>query len=166
MSDPGKDQAGGHPEKPARFVDMRIRPDAVFEIYEAASAADARSFLEMKTVSQDYLHIIVDTPEGKWGRDIQGIFLEELLPMQYKLDTAQCEGLIADIPSAFGFGLAARHMTDNYLAVISCGNCAHLWCGGIRYRNRTIVKCPGCGSFNLVDSTKLICFTQSRTSRL
>lgn len=72
-------------EENLQFINMLISPDGTYEIYQARTAADARYFLERKTVKQDYVHIIIDTPEGRWGKDIDGLYLEKLLPMQFNL---------------------------------------------------------------------------------
>lgn len=47
---------------------------ATQEIYEASSKSDAIEFLKGKTVSQKSYFIVVDTPQGKVVKDIQGIF--------------------------------------------------------------------------------------------
>jgi hypothetical protein len=47
-----------------------------YEVHTAPSKADALAFLETKTVTQDFLYIIVETPEGNWGKDKMGVFEE------------------------------------------------------------------------------------------
>jgi hypothetical protein len=47
---------------------------ATNEIYEASSRSDAIEFLKDKIVTQNSYFIIVNTPEGRVAKDIQGIF--------------------------------------------------------------------------------------------
>lgn len=61
-----------------RFVKKENRMMAGFpatqEIYQTSSKAAAIEFLKGKTVTQNSYFIIVETPEGKVAKDIQGIF--------------------------------------------------------------------------------------------
>lgn len=47
-----------------------------YEIYKARTAYAARAFLESKTVDERLHYLVVETPEGNWGRDINGIYKE------------------------------------------------------------------------------------------
>lgn len=47
-----------------------------YEVYKADSKTAALSFLEQKKVSQEYYYLIVETPEGNWGKDRMGMFEE------------------------------------------------------------------------------------------
>ena len=47
-----------------------------YEVYEARTARQARDFLNGKTVAEPLCYIIVETPEGNWGKDIDGLFEE------------------------------------------------------------------------------------------
>ena len=145
-------------EEGVQFVNMTISPDGTYEIYQAPTAADARCFLERKVILQKYTFIVVETPEGKWGKDIDGLYLEKLLPIQLNITEAQYDGSIIGIPSILSFGMAAKGVTDNFLVNAKCGNCSHCWMDGIRYRNKTLVRCPECKSLNLVDSSRLSYF--------
>lgn len=47
-----------------------------YEVYEADSKVDALAFLETKRVTQEFYYIVVETPEGSFGRDVNGIYEE------------------------------------------------------------------------------------------
>jgi hypothetical protein len=47
-----------------------------YEIYRGPDAATAQSFLSTKKVTQPRYYIIVETPQGNYGRDIDGIYRE------------------------------------------------------------------------------------------
>lgn len=47
-----------------------------YEVYTARNKIDALAFLEKKKVERDRYYIIVETPEGNWGKDSMGIFKE------------------------------------------------------------------------------------------
>lgn len=47
-----------------------------YEIYKARTAEAARTFLEGKVVNERLHYLVVETPEGNWGRDINGIYRE------------------------------------------------------------------------------------------
>jgi hypothetical protein len=43
-------------------------------IYKAPDAASAKSFLEQNSVTRQFYYIEVETPEGNYGRDIEGMY--------------------------------------------------------------------------------------------
>ena len=47
-----------------------------YSVYKCGSAQKAREFLDAKTISAKYTYIIVETPEGNWGKDIGGMYKE------------------------------------------------------------------------------------------
>ena len=47
-----------------------------YEVYKGHTAQEAREFLATKTVDQPLYYIVVETPEGNWGKDIQGLYKE------------------------------------------------------------------------------------------
>lgn len=47
-----------------------------YQIYQGPDAAAAKTFLEQNPVTKSLYYIIVETPEGTYGRDIQGIYKE------------------------------------------------------------------------------------------
>ena len=55
------------PLGPAKFT---------YEVYRAKTAQQAREFLEGKTVTEKLYYVVVETPEGNWGKDIKGMYKE------------------------------------------------------------------------------------------
>jgi hypothetical protein len=47
-----------------------------YELYTARTARRAREFLNGKTVTDESHHIVVETPEGTWGKSIDGLYKE------------------------------------------------------------------------------------------
>jgi hypothetical protein len=128
---------------------------SIYEIYEADSPENARTFLKTKKVEKQYYYIIVETPEGNWGVDKEGMFLEHLEPWQVSLiETADCQGRVLSW-GKFGIEMAARGANDNFTCDIECGKCKRRWTDGIRYRNLTAVRCPECKAVNRIDSRNI-----------
>ncbi len=50
--------------------------NSIYEVYAAEKKADALAFLKFKSVHKPNFYIVVDTPEGNIGRDINGIYEE------------------------------------------------------------------------------------------
>ena len=63
-----------------RFIREDRKPQMghvlVYRIHSAPNAASAKAFLEQNPVSQKLYYIVVETPEGNYCRDIQGIYKE------------------------------------------------------------------------------------------
>lgn len=51
--------------------------DTVYQVYEAPDADTAKDFLSRNPVDKQLFYIVVETPEGNYGRDINGIYKEE-----------------------------------------------------------------------------------------
>jgi len=47
-----------------------------YRIYTAQNEASAKAFLKENRVNKLFHYIIVETPEGDWGCDIDGIYKE------------------------------------------------------------------------------------------
>ena len=82
-----RDQEPREPEKPAvkpapssaetcKYVQTERNGKNTYEVYRGASKTDALTFLQSKTVTQRLYYIIVETPQGNFGKDIDGIFEE------------------------------------------------------------------------------------------
>ena len=126
-----------------------------YEYYAAASAEEARLFLSFCEVTKPLYYISVETPEGIWGLDKDGLYLVELLPFQTNLSLAECEGTYTSF-SWQSLSLAAQGVgANNFVAGIICGSCGHEWKDGLRVTNKTIVKCPECKKYNCVDTTNI-----------
>jgi hypothetical protein len=49
---------------------------AQYRIYQAADEAGALEFLQRVSVDSEGVHVVVRTPEGTWGKDINGVYQE------------------------------------------------------------------------------------------
>lgn len=47
-----------------------------YELYTARTARRAREFLNSKTVTAELHYVVVETPEGTWGKNVEGLFKE------------------------------------------------------------------------------------------
>jgi hypothetical protein len=69
-----------------RFVRVHSETDPVpqpgssgivtYEVYTARTARRGRDFLNSRTVTERDYHIVVETPEGTWSKDIDGLYKE------------------------------------------------------------------------------------------
>ncbi|MBY8860544.1 hypothetical protein K7711_29020 [Nocardia sp. CA2R105] len=102
------------------------------------------------------IFFVVETPDGNWGKDIDGLFLENLLPWQRNVAAAEYVATIVMIPGGINpsgvFWSAGMGIADNYVAQLVCGRCRARWWDGIRYGDFTAVRCPSCRGLNQVDS--------------
>ncbi len=136
-----------------KFVVKRQTPSGTYEVYRGNNAECARTFLASKKVDKKQYYIKVETPEGNWGIDIDGLYLEQLVPFQLNINSAQYEGGICGMPTMSSLQYAANRIADNFVVTIKCGKCNHEWSDGIRFKNITGVRCPNCNSLNKVDSS-------------
>ena len=65
----------GNPEL-VKFEENLTRGDSTYVVHTAPTKADALAFLQKKTVKTLSRYLVVDTPEGNLGRDINGIYEE------------------------------------------------------------------------------------------
>lgn len=61
-----------------RFAETVRGNDGVstYEVYKGPDKASAMAFLKTKPVNKRLYYVVVDTPEGSFGRDIQGFYQE------------------------------------------------------------------------------------------
>jgi DNA-directed RNA polymerase subunit RPC12/RpoP len=136
----------------------RLGTVTTYEEYKAGNAEIARRFLLTKQVTEPAYYIVVETPEGVWGTDVEGLYLERLAPWQNDIGLAEVEGKTGSgLPSLFGLGQAAAGNIDNFVHTVICGKCGRDWQDGLRYQSLTVVKCPQCGTRNSVDSRRFEC---------
>jgi hypothetical protein len=57
-----------------------------YEVYSAESKSEAMQFLSNVEVTEPIKHVVVETPEGSWGRDVAGIYDEGAAPYQHDHD--------------------------------------------------------------------------------
>jgi len=55
---------------------QKMGQSMIYRIYKAPDAASAKAFLAQNPVTKSFFYIIVETPEGNYGRDIEGIYKE------------------------------------------------------------------------------------------
>ena len=152
----GRKTSGGGGEPAAagpKFVSKDRKGDSTYEVYKGTDAESARAFLLGRRVDKPQYYVIVETPEGNWGMDVEGLFLENLLAWQKDTSRAECDGRVAKIPATFALAGAARGVNDNFVVEIACGKCEHVWPDGLRYQNTTAVRCPKCRAVNKIDTS-------------
>jgi uncharacterized RDD family membrane protein YckC/phage FluMu protein Com len=149
-------------DKQPRFIQKLQKENRTYEIYKGKDVESAKKFLMIKRVDKKLYYIEVETPEGTWGMDIEGLYLVRLLPWQKNISLAKCDGYVIPMSySNFGLNMAARGISDNFVVKIKCGKCEHEWLDGVRYKNLTAVRCPNCKTINKVDSRNItVLFTK------
>lgn len=134
-----------------KFVRHDVRQDGrVYEVFQGYDSESAKAFLATRKVTKKKYYVVVETPDGNWGADIEGLYLERLRDWQTNIDLAEYEA-IAQTHNMFSAQMAARGVNDNFIAKVNCGNCGSDWLDGIRYKSITVVKCPYCESFNKLE---------------
>ena len=149
------------PKAPAapQFITKTTNPGGTYEIYRGTDAESARQFLVTKKVTEAKYYIKVETPEGNWGIDKEGLYLEKLLPWQLNISAAKTNGNHNPFSaSIFGAKFAKNGMADNFVVDVECGSCGFNWRDGVRYQNDTVVKCPKCKTLNKIDSRNITLF--------
>lgn len=69
-----KAPSGAANAKSVKYREKLVKNGATYEVYAAPNQASAVAFLKGKRVAQGQYYIFVDTPEGSFGRDINGIY--------------------------------------------------------------------------------------------
>ena len=139
--------------KQPKFIRKERTQGGTYEIYKGKDAETAKEFLMTKRVDEQQYYIVVETPEGNWGMDVKGLYLEKILPFQNDVSSAECEGATCGMPDMFGLQMAAKGFNDNFILKVECGNCKHQWQDGLRYQKITVVRCPKCKKLNKIDSS-------------
>lgn len=131
--------------------DRKMKRDrATYELYTADDTEKAKDFLLKKKVNRKFYYVEVETPNGTWGIDKDGMYLDKLLPWQKELSLGKCEGEISKWPSIHAIMVASQGLMDNAVAGIRCGKCEHEWWDGIRLNKSSIVRCPKCKTYNKI----------------
>ena len=47
-----------------------------YEIWTAPSADSAKEFLNHRTITRQFHYLVVETPDGGWGKDCLGVYRE------------------------------------------------------------------------------------------
>lgn len=139
--------------KEPEYVRTDNERGSTYKMHRGEDAESAKTFLMTKRVDKRQYFIVVETPEGNWGIDLEGLYLEQLLPCQKDTDSARCEGNIVPLSwSQFGLEMAARKYNDNFIVKVQCGKCECQWLDAIRYQDITVARCPKCKTLNKVNS--------------
>jgi len=73
-----KDQAENEDiESKVKFKEIEYNDSRTYEVYTAENLEIAKKFLMNRCVSRKLLYIVVETPQGNLGKDINGIYEEE-----------------------------------------------------------------------------------------
>ena len=135
-----------------KFIRKERKGTATYEVYRGTDVESAKAFLMPRKVDKPQYYVVVETPEGNWGMDVKGLYLERLLSWQTDISSAQSEGHICKMPDMFSVEMAAKGLNDNFVAEVHCGKCEHEWPDAVRYQNMTVVRCPRCKTLNKVDT--------------
>lgn len=128
-----------------------------YVIFRGSDPEKAKQFLlDLPPVDEERFYYVVETTDGNWGRDIEGLYLENLRPWQRDVAAAECRGAIVSVPSTGSVITAARGHVDNFIVQVGCGKCSSQWYDGLRYQDVTAVRCPACGVVNKVDSGSIV----------
>lgn len=138
------------------FVRKETSGQNTYETYRGPDAESAKEFLLAKEVTEPQYYVVVETPEGNWGVDRLGLYLEHLLPWQTNVEAAECEGEIHGMANIDNLTMAAKGINDCYVVTVECGSCGHEWQDAVRYQNWTAVRCPACRTLNKVDSERFV----------
>ncbi len=144
--------------KTPTFIGKRTNPAGTYEDYRGTDAELAKEFLLTKKVGLPKYYIRVETPDGNWGMDKEGLYLERLLPWQLNVSKASVQGEHDFSHSIFSVAVAKKGITDNFVLGVTCGKCDHKWRDGVRFQNTTVVKCPKCKTLNKVDTTNIFVY--------
>lgn len=135
---------------------MEYNGQASYLTLAGPDAERARAFLLNESVDRELYYIVVETPDGAWGLDIEGLYLEGLRPWQLDTESAEYRVPAGSLAGNTRLAsLAKQGKVDNFLVWVDCGRCAHHWIDGVRYQHRTLTRCPSCGAKNLVDSSNV-----------
>ncbi len=145
--------SSGSKKKPPKFINKERNNGSTYEVYKGDDSESAKEFLMTKRVDEKQYYVLVETPEGNWGIDVKGLYLEKLLHFQKDVNSAECDGHTCGMPDMFSLEMAARKLNDNFIAKVQCGKCQHEWPDALRYQEATVVRCPKCKTLNKIDSS-------------
>lgn len=131
-----------------------------YKVYTALSKKDAIDFLRELEVKEERLYIIVETPEGNYGKDFIMIFNEQTQekiefgtrkPLEkYHLSVTHCAGCGYPVLPAKSF---PEYVTDVLITPedlkykgmgFYCANCKTVWCA-ICGKDNELKNCKICG---------------------
>jgi hypothetical protein len=129
---------------------------ARYVVFRGNDPERAKSFLWDVEVNEFGLQYVVETTDGDWGADIDGLYLENLRAWQRDTDMATRIGKVVTVHDPTkALVNAERGTLDNFLVEIECGRCRSSWWDGVRYQDSTAVRCPRCRTVNRVETHKI-----------
>lgn len=141
--------------------------EARYVVFRGNDPEKAKRFLWDMRVNELGLQYVVETTDGNWGADIDGLYLENLRPWQCDTVMATRLGKIVTVHDPTkALVNAARGSLDNFLVEIECGRCRSSWWDGVRYQDSTAVRCPRCRTINRVETHDISVSTYSSSEPL
>lgn len=126
---------------------------ARYVVFRGNDPERAKRFLWDIEVNELGLQYVVETTDGDWGADIDGLYLENLREWQRDTDMATRIGKVVTVHDPTkALVNAERGTLDNFLVEIECGRCQSSWWDGVRYQDSTAVRCPRCRTINRVET--------------
>lgn len=138
------------------FVRKETSGQNTYETFRGPDAESAKEYLLTREVTEPQYYVVVETPEGNWGVDRLGLYLEHLLPWQTDVEAAEYEGDVHGIANPVSLAMAAKGVNDNFVVTVECGSCGHEWKDAVQYQSWTAVRCPSCKALNKVDSERFV----------
>jgi hypothetical protein len=136
--------------------------EARYVVFRGNDPEKAKRFLWDVRVNELGLQYVVETTDGNWGADIDGLYLENLRPWQCDTDMATRIGKVVTVHDPTkALVNAERGSLDNFLVEIECGRCRSSWWDGVRYQDSTAVRCPRCRTINRVETHNISVSTYS-----
>lgn len=124
-----------------------------YVVFRGNDPEKAKRFLWDIGVDGLGLQYVVETTDGNWGADVDGLYLENLRSWQRNTDMATRIGKVLTVHDPIkALVNAARGSLDNFLVEIECGRCRSSWWDGVRYQDGTAVRCPRCRTINRVET--------------
>jgi hypothetical protein len=135
---------------------------ARYVVFRGNDPEKAKRFLWDAKVNELGLQYVVETTDGNWGADIDGLYLENLREWQRDTDMATRIGKVITVHDPIkALVNAERGALDNFLVEIECGRCRSSWWDGVRYQDSTAVRCPRCRTINRVETHNISVSTYS-----
>src|SRR5262245_3322883 len=62
-----------------------------YVVFRGRDPEKAKQYLlDLAPVTEELFYYVVETPDGNWGKDIEGLYLEQLRPWQLDAAAAEC----------------------------------------------------------------------------
>jgi hypothetical protein len=107
------------------FKERIMKPGAfgstcVYEVYVGSSKMDALKFLEDKEATQDNYFIVVETPDGNWGKDRMGIYKEPSQMEEIK-ETPEKRSDLLDVSITKKCAICGESVASDSIVCPRCG---------------------------------------------